>query len=132
MSNPDDPASWMAKAQADMLCIDNNLSAARIPWDVVCYHAQQAAEKALKGCLVACKQVAPRTHDLLRLLTLCVSQGAPLDHLATDCSLLVRLSAPARYPSDSYEPTERDGREAVDAAKRVYAAVLARLETGAP
>lgn len=49
MSNPDDPASWVAKADSDLLCIANNLNHPQVPWDAVCFHAQQAAEKMLKA-----------------------------------------------------------------------------------
>ena len=50
MSGPEtDYRAWMAKAEHDLLNIENNLAAARVPWDTVCFHAQQAAEKLLKG-----------------------------------------------------------------------------------
>jgi HEPN domain len=42
-------ASWFAKAEHDLLNIQNNLAAVQIPWDTVCFHAQQAAEKCLEG-----------------------------------------------------------------------------------
>ena len=40
--------AWVEKAENDLLCIENNLVAQRVPWDVVVFHAQQAAEKLLK------------------------------------------------------------------------------------
>jgi|GEM_PF-7115413 len=49
MSGEGDPKAWMAKVRSDMLCIENNLAAKHVPWDAVAYHAQQAAEKALKA-----------------------------------------------------------------------------------
>lgn len=42
---------WVQKAQNDLLNIENNLAASRTPWDTVCFHAQQAAEKILKAFL---------------------------------------------------------------------------------
>ncbi len=45
-------SACLAKADHDLLNIDNNLSAARVPWDTVCFHAQQAAEKLLKAFIV--------------------------------------------------------------------------------
>jgi hypothetical protein len=42
MSNPDDPRTWVAKAESDLLNISNNLSAERVPWDTICFHAQQS------------------------------------------------------------------------------------------
>ena len=50
MSDPDDWHVWLQKATNDLLNIDNNLRSAAVPWDTVCFHAQQAAEKLLKGC----------------------------------------------------------------------------------
>jgi hypothetical protein len=34
---------WVEKARNDLLCADNNLAAAKIPYDAVCFHCQQAA-----------------------------------------------------------------------------------------
>ena len=45
MNNPDDPQTWIAKAESDLLNIRNNLKAEQIPWDTICFHAQQAAER---------------------------------------------------------------------------------------
>ncbi len=45
MNNPDDPRTRIAKAENDLLNIRNNLSAEQVPWDTVCFHAQQAAER---------------------------------------------------------------------------------------
>ena len=47
---PESPyAAWLAKAANDYLAIQNNINAADVPWDVVCFHAQQCAEKILAG-----------------------------------------------------------------------------------
>jgi HEPN domain-containing protein len=53
MNNPESNfASWLHKADHDLLNINNNLAASEIPWDTICFHAQQIAEKCLKGFLV--------------------------------------------------------------------------------
>ncbi|MGA2983662.1 MAG: HEPN domain-containing protein [Terriglobia bacterium] len=57
----------MAKADNDLLNIENNLAAAHVPWDTVSFHAQQAAEKLLKAYLVYHGRALPRTHDLARI-----------------------------------------------------------------
>lgn len=44
--------AWLRKADNDLLNAENNLAATRAPWDTVCFHAQQAAEKVLKAFLV--------------------------------------------------------------------------------
>jgi len=47
-----DVQAWVAKADEDRLCLENELKAEHTPWSVVCFHAQQAAEKYLKAFLV--------------------------------------------------------------------------------
>ena len=42
---------WVAKADNDLLDADNNLKSEKIPYDTVCFHCQQAAEKILKAYL---------------------------------------------------------------------------------
>ncbi|MFC1833890.1 HEPN domain-containing protein [Thermodesulfobacteriota bacterium] len=48
MNDPESVRRWLAKAENDLLNIRNNLSAAEVPWDTVCFHAQQTAERLLK------------------------------------------------------------------------------------
>jgi HEPN domain-containing protein len=50
MSVPESVGDWIALAEEDLLNIENNLSASRVPWSTVCFHAQQGAEKYLKAC----------------------------------------------------------------------------------
>jgi HEPN domain-containing protein len=123
MSNPDDPQTWIAKAENDLLNIRNNLRAEQIPWDTVCFHAQQAAEKVLKAFLVARGQVVTRTRDLVALLSEAVAAGGPLEHLEHDCRLLAPYAVLLRYPGVAGEPSEQEGREAVAAAERVFECV---------
>ena len=74
--------SWVAKAENDLLCIRNNLSAEHVPWDVVCYHAQQAAEKMLKAFLASRGRAPRKTHDLIALLGECVECESELASLS--------------------------------------------------
>ena len=120
MSNPDDPRTWVAKAENDLLNIRNNLAAEHVPWDTVCFHAQQMAEKMLKAFLASREQRVSRTHDLVALLAEAVAAGGPLETLESDCRLLTPYAVMLRYPGVADEPSEEDGRTAVAAAERVY------------
>ena len=123
--------AWLAKADHDLLNIQNNLAAAEVPWDTVCFHAQQAAEKLLKAFLVFHRQIPPRTHDLVVLLTGCVRIEEELLPLEDDCRRLTYYAVSVRYPSDLFEPGEEDGRPLVEAALRVREEVLLRLPAAA-
>lgn len=119
--------AWLVKAEHDLLNVENNLAASRVPWDTVCFHAQQAAEKVLKALLVYHGERPPHTHDLVALLTRCVDAGADLGDLEEDCRNLTFFAVSARYPDDLYEPDEADGRSMTAAAYRVRDRVLALL-----
>jgi HEPN domain-containing protein len=92
-----DPASlyqtWVAKAEEDRLFITNNLSAARVPWSLVCFHAQQAAEKYLKALLVHRGSRVERIHDLEYLLDACLPLSPALSTIRPDC----RCSRPTQW-----------------------------------
>jgi HEPN domain-containing protein len=127
MSSPDDPRTWAAKAESDLLNIRNNLSAERVPWDTICFHAQQAAEKMLKAFVVSRGQAVSRTHDLVALLAEAVGAGGPLEALEADCRLLTPYAVMFRYPAIESEPSEPEARQAVAAAERIYQGVQAAL-----
>lgn len=115
---------WLAKADHDILNIDNNIAAAAVPWDTVCFHAQQAVEKTLKAFLVFRFRPVLRTHDLVALLAACVEVEPSLSILERDCRDLSAFAVGARYPDDIYEPDEEDGRRMIAAMNRVRTAVL--------
>ena len=120
-------SAWLAKADHDLLNIDNNLCAARVPCDTVCFHAQQAAEKLLKAFIVYHGRPLTRTHDLTALLPLCAEIQPSLAALQDDCRKLSYYGITARYPDDLYEPGEKDGTDTLAAAQRVRVRILAAL-----
>ena len=118
---------WVRKAETDLLDIRNNLSAAEVPWDTVCFHAQQAAEKLLKAVLAAHRKTPPRIHDLVALLAACVELEPALATLEDDCRAITTYATAARYPLPMAEPSADDGRAMAAAAERVRARVLSAL-----
>src|SRR5437016_5204492 len=92
--------AWLAKAANDYLAIQNNVNAAEVPWDVVCFHAQQCAEKILKAYLIMDGRMPERTHDLRLLLRRCVDIDTSLVDLEADCLSLTTLAVGPRYPND--------------------------------
>ena|SRR5664280_293359 len=110
---------WVAKAANDLLSADNNLKAEEVPFDVVCFHCQQAAEKLLKAFLVAGGQPAPRTHDLLLLLEEVLRACPTAKVLRDGLALLMPYAVEVRYPDEWCEPSAEDAREARQAAEGV-------------
>ena len=61
---------WIQNAEGDFQVIDGCLNAGVRPWNQLCFHAQQGAEKYLKALLVANSMAPPKTHNLAKLLEL--------------------------------------------------------------
>jgi len=117
---------WVERAEHDLLNIENNLAASQIPWDTVCFHAQQWVEKYLKALLTLRGVDFPKTHDLTELLVLIPANA----RLGVEPALLEPLnpySIEGRYPG-VWEPIEREETvKAVDAARRIRDAIRALL-----
>lgn len=124
----DNAAAWLAKADNDLLNIANNLRAEQVPWDTVCFHAQQAAEKALKAFLVHRGRLPARTHDLVALLEVCAELDPALRALESDCQRLNAYGVAARYPADVYEPDAEVARSLATAAAEFVRIVRTRLD----
>lgn len=95
---------WLKKADTDLRTIKILMASANPPFESVCFHAQQAAEKLLKGLLTAYEIPFPKTHDLVVLVKRLPS-SSQLD-IALD--IWVELSYYAissRYPDDVTEYT---------------------------
>jgi HEPN domain-containing protein len=122
-----DYRAWLDKADEDLLCIQNELAAARKPWSVICFCAQQAAEKHLKAFLVFHRVPPERTHDLTALLAACVPLEKSLASLETDCRALNSFAVDIRYPDLRPTDEETMTREAVAASERICSAIRQRL-----
>ena len=60
--------AWIKKAESDFRNIEIVMPAEDAPFDTVCFHAQQAAEKYLKALLTFYGVPFGRTHDLPELI----------------------------------------------------------------
>jgi HEPN domain-containing protein len=71
-------AEWASKAEEDLKTAAHMLRLeASSPTAIVCFHAQQAAEKYLKAYLVYRGTHFPKTHDVEELLALIPTGARP-------------------------------------------------------
>ena len=110
---------WLAKAKNDLLNADNNLKADEVPYDTVCFHCQQAAEKLLKAYLAGKGESYPISHDLFLILEKVLLLRTDAESLRDPLSILMPYSVEIRYPDNWYMPSERDAIEAREAADKV-------------
>ena len=120
-------SAWIRKAEHDLTTVDLIIPSEDPPWDIVVFHAQQAAEKFLKAFLVARGQQPPKIHDLPRLLKLCVAFAPDLASFVDECVFLSPLAVLSRYPGDEVESAREDAEKGVDIARRVREAILKHL-----
>jgi HEPN domain-containing protein len=94
-------------------------------FNISCFHAQQAAEKALKAFLVDSNVSHPKTHNLVDLNELCAKINSEFSGLMAKLVTLNQFYAPTRYPDAAVgmtpggTPSKNLTREALDDAREV-------------
>lgn len=89
---------------------------------MLCFHAQQAAEKAIKALLVQAETEVPRTHSLEFLLDQ-LPESIIVPEVVEQAVTLTQFATTARYP-----PSRDVGEEVWCEALRLATAVVARAE----
>jgi HEPN domain-containing protein len=93
---------WIEKAEGDFHLLEREIRARKNPnYDAVCFHAEQCAEKYLKGRLIEGNISFPKTHDLVLLLDLVLSLEPLWEVLRDDLSFLSGFGVEFRYPGES-------------------------------
>ena len=103
---------WFRKAENDLLGIENNLSAKKIPADVCCFHAQQAVEKYLKAYPLSKNINFPKTHDLELLVKLAMQINPFFDGILETALHLGSYAITPRYPDMVDDLTIEDAKNA--------------------
>lgn len=84
----------------------------------ICFHAQQAAEKALKAVLLHLKIDFPFVHDLEQLLTILENEKIIIPDEISNIGILTPYAVETRYPGDWGEITAADIAAAIDLAEK--------------
>jgi len=121
---------WLTKATHDLRTARTMHAEDDPPADVICFHSQQCAEKSVKAFLVSIDAEFPKTHDLPRLLALCVDHEPSFSVLEDDARCLTDYAVEPRYIDDWRDIPVAEAAEAVTRASRVLGFVLATLGIG--
>ncbi|MBI2339197.1 MAG: HEPN domain-containing protein [Deltaproteobacteria bacterium] len=104
--------AWTKKAEADLAACrklaEDDVSGMA---DVICFHAQQCAEKYLKAFLNKMKRDAPKIHSLKVLVELAKESDPEFETLLEDAAQLEEYAVEFRYPDES--ATEEEARDAL-------------------
>lgn len=114
---PGSPSEWLRYAFSD-------LELARIGQqpnvllEGLCFHAQQAAEKALKALLIAKGIAPPKTHNI-RILLDFLPEDVVLPPEVDDAASLTDYAVMSRYPGDFEPIDEEEYRHTIQLAESV-------------
>jgi HEPN domain-containing protein len=122
---PEDPREWLNRARS-------NLALAReqkpgIYLEDLCFNAQQAVEKAIKGLLIKLGVEFPYVHDITELLTLLEGAGQQIPESVRQAGRLTRFAVFTRYPGVALSISQQEYKEAVALAEEVVRWVEERL-----
>lgn len=98
---------WVAKAEEDIRVAEHLMKIDNAPWSTVCFHAQQCAEKYIKGLLFWRGIGFSKTHDLAKILTLFPEPPA-LGWTPRDAAALTEHATALRYPGEYASALERE------------------------
>ncbi len=117
-----DTARWLRYAEEDLITAETLLKQPHVPPRQSCWHAQQAAEEALKAVLIFLQIDFKRTHNLSVLRDL-VPESWQLKTTLPNLEHLNRWAVEARYPEDMQEASNANASEAVEQARSVWISV---------
>ena len=118
---------WIKKSEGDVgTAVRESLVKEDANWDAVCFHAQQAVEKYLKGILQEIKKQFSKTHDLSVLLDLTLPEFPELSVLADDLEWLSAFAVEFRYPGE--EALEEDAKHALAIMERALSLLKKEIE----
>jgi HEPN domain-containing protein len=117
---PASPEEWLLHAVSDLNLANLGLHGEVLP-EQICFHAQQAAEKALKAVLIHRNVDFPFTHDLEELLDTLDETDIALPTELQDLGALTPYAVETRYPGYWGEITGIDVAEALESAEKTVA-----------
>lgn len=115
---PGSPADWLRHAYSDLELAKAKELSDNVLLEELCFHAQQVAEKSLKGVLVAKGIPFPKTHNIRTLLDL-LPQDIVIPQEIEEAARLTDYAVMSRYPGVMEPVDEEEYREAVELAKCV-------------
>jgi HEPN domain-containing protein len=112
---------WRRLAAADLQAAELLLhaSAPPVPYHLVCFLAQQGAEKFLKGWIALRGAKAPRTHDLEKLVRRAMEMEPAFERLRSIAAHLTDFAVAPRYPGEAPDPGAPEASLALERAHAV-------------
>jgi len=115
---PGSPEDWLTRAKSSL-----SLSKIEKPDDVfyedLCFHAQQAVEKALKAVCVKNNIKFRLVHDIGELIETLSKNGIEIKDAIREATTMTEYAVEFRYPG-TYEPlSENEYKKSIEIAEKV-------------
>ncbi|HEX5166691.1 MAG TPA: HEPN domain-containing protein [Thermomicrobiales bacterium] len=127
-----DADDWLERSERDLETAKRNLQIHPLLGEVVAYHAQQSAEKALKRFLTAYGLPFRKTHLLESLVKTCEMIDHQFQQFTASAQTLSPYAIEFRYPGGRLEPSEAEARNAVQYATDILQFVRDTLANATP
>ena len=123
---------WLEHASIDLRYARRGVNDRLILGAHVCFHAQQAAEKAIKALLLAHGQQFPFTHDLETLISVLKSSRIAAPSFVRRAGRLSPYAVQLRYPGDAEQDVGKpEVRSAISLAGKGLAWAARAVERSA-
>jgi HEPN domain-containing protein len=119
---------WVERAQCDLLIAERALQGAPTLADQAAYHAQQAAEKALKGFLAANNRPLQKNHNLEWLVGHCQVIDVTFATFLAATRTLNPYATLFRYPGGPLEPIISEAEQAIQLGREIVDFVREQYE----
>lgn len=119
---------WLAKAEEDLLAGDLILRGSMPSYETVSFHAQQAAEKALKALLVRYQVDFSKTHNIGELLLLAELVAPRISEKLAETRTLTPYAVGARYPGEGPQVDREEADQHLSLARKVVGIIDALLK----
>jgi HEPN domain-containing protein len=120
--------NWLTRADEDLKLVEILLGEKEVYPNPICFHAQQAVEKYLKGFLARHDLHVRKIHDLEILLDDIKNIDQSFEELRESAVFLNQFYIESRYPDDYTEFSIEDAQRGYEAAKKIRDIVWSKIE----
>lgn len=117
---------WLKFAENDLEAVRILSSHHPMQLEIICYHCQQAAEKALKAYLLFNGFVPPKTHNLENLADSCIELSSEFNDIIEECEYLNPFGVQPRYPF-GFELVDSDATISTQKSEKIVEFIKNRI-----
>ena len=117
--DPSDPQAWLQRAKSNLNLAEKGSCIQDVYLEDLCFHTQQAAEKALKALCVGEEIEFPKTHSLVMLMDILQRAGIEIPEQIKSADVLTQYAVETRYPGLEEEITNEEYQQAYQLAASV-------------